>query len=139
MKISKFYEDNNLMIRAAKVARMSWDSEHKSDSTPEGLGEADLKLAVKLMKAGSDHSAAFRQVVVWFEMSASRGFYQHFAKYRHGVEMYSTSLIQRRAIMLSYPAMRSIYASRSKHRKPEWREFLEQLLELMDYPELITT
>tara|TARA_R110000764_G_scaffold877_1_gene3357 strand:+ start:2819 stop:3376 length:558 start_codon:yes stop_codon:yes gene_type:complete len=185
MKISKFYEDNNLMIRAAKVARMSWDSEHKSDSTPEGLGEADLKLAVKLMKAGSDHSAAFRQVVVWFEMSASRGFYQHFAKYRHGVEMYSTSLmhtgtrqeytqemfrheipplllnelnlraeakdlegltnimpegyLQRRAIMLSYPAMRSIYASRSKHRKPEWREFLEQLLELMDYPELITT
>jgi len=172
------------MPRACKVARLSWDSEHKSDSTLTEVGEADKKLMLKLARAGSDHSAAFRQVVVHFEMIATRGFLQHMAKYRMGVECYSTSLMhvglrqeytqdmfrhpipegllfklneyakekdlealtnimpegyeQRRAYMLSYPAIRSIYQSRKAHRKPEWREFLEQIWELVKYPEIIT-
>lgn len=183
MKIENFYECPVLMPRACKVARMSWDSEHKSDSTLNEVGDADRKLMLKLAKAGSDHSAAFRQVVVHFEMTATRGFLQHMAKYRMGVECYSTSLMhvglrqeykqemfrhpipplllnelnlkaqekdlealtnimpegyeQRRAYMMSYPAMRSIYQSRKAHRKPEWREFLEQLLDLVAYPEFI--
>jgi hypothetical protein len=185
--ITEYYEDNVLMPRACRAARMSWDSEHKSDSEKFLVGPNDLKLARKLMKAGSDHSAAFRQAVVHMKITASRGWWQHFAKYRIGVEMYSQSVmhtgvrkqytrdmfrnegryisdetlkslnnaaeendlewlteilpesfLQTRSIMMSYPAMRSIYASRSKHRKPEWREFLGELVGCVKYPELVT-
>jgi len=184
MEISNYHEDSCLMPRACKAARLSWDSEHKSDSELELVGEADLKLMLKLARAGSDHSAAYRQAVVHFRVKGSRGWWQHMAKYRQGVEMYSASLMhtgtrkdyhvgmfrgdidpaivralnkcaeakdlesltnmmpegyeQERSMMMSYPAMRSIYQSRAKHRKPEWREFLSQLLEVVKYPEFLT-
>tara|TARA_R110000822_G_scaffold37180_5_gene104237 strand:+ start:691 stop:1248 length:558 start_codon:yes stop_codon:yes gene_type:complete len=183
MKITNYHEDKYLIPRACKTARLSWDAEHKSDSTDVELGEADKNLMIKLAKAGSDHSAAFRQCVVHFRVKGSRGWWQHVAKYRIGVEMYSSSLmhtgtrqeysqkmfrheiptelidalnryaveknlealtnimpegyLQERSMMMSYPAMRSIYQSRAKHRKPEWREFLEQLVDLVDCPEYL--
>lgn len=183
--ITEYYESPHLMPRACRVARMSWDTESKSDSEGTVLGPLDRALMIKLAKAGSDHSAAFRQAVVHCRIRATRGWWQHFAKYRMGVEMYSTSLmhrglsreytqrdfrfpvpnviidelnkhakdkdlerltnlmpeglLQERSVMMSYPAMRSIYAARSKHRKPEWREFLEELLDIVMYPEFIVS
>lgn len=184
MNVSRWYESEEMMVRAAKVARLSWDSVNRSDSTDTKLGPKDRKLLLQLTRAGSDHSAALRQVVIHCHIKGSRGWWQHFAKYRVGVEMYSSSLmhtgtrqeytqnmfrddilpellhtlnfyakfnnlealtnvmpegyLQQRAVMMSYPAMHSIYKSRAKHRKKEWREFLEQVLHFAMFPELIT-
>lgn len=184
MRIDRWHESEYMMVRAAKVARLSWDSENKSDSTDNKVGPKDRKLLLQLTRAGSDHSSALRQVVIHCHVKGSRGWWQHFAKYRAGVEMYSSSLmhtgtrqeytpemfrgdipletlhtlnfyakfknlealtnvmpegyLQQRAVMMSYPAMHSIYKSRSKHRKKEWREFLDQVLALAEFPELIT-
>jgi len=180
--ITNFSASESVLIRAIQKARLSWDREEQSDSVIS-LGPKDKGLAMRLLKAGGSHSAALRQAVVWFDLTATRGLWQHIAKYRAGVEMYSQSIqhtglsheykasdfrgyipeevlttlnkfaeakdlenltnlmpegyLQRRSMMMSYPAMRAIYKDRIHHRKAEWKELLAELVAVVPYPELI--
>ena len=48
------------------------------------------------------------------------------------------SFLQTRAVMASYPALRNMCELRIKHKWPEWPKFLEELLELVAFPQFLT-
>lgn len=70
----KFENVNTCNIRnAIKGMRNSFDSWEKSDSygyRPFNLGENDLKLAKKLVAAGSSHRKFLRQIFVSVDITA---------------------------------------------------------------------
>jgi len=176
--ITEFYENESMTLRAMRKARLSWGNEIKSTR------ESDLVLMEKLVKSGDSHSASLRQAVVYFDLVATRGFWQQFSKYRVGVEMYSEStmhtlrkrtlercdfshnttqdainavnvlisgsacietiksnlpegFLQKRAIMASYQALRTMYIDRKNHKLGEWSIFLSEILQELAFPTLI--
>jgi hypothetical protein len=72
------------------------------------------------------------------ELLHTLNFYAKFNNLEALTNVMPEGYLQQRAVMMSYPAMHSIYKSRAKHRKKEWREFLEQVLHFAMFPELIT-
>lgn len=90
-------------VRAMRNPLNSWaksDSEWKfTGYTSKGergtheyvIGEADLALMRKLVKAGSDHRKFMRQIMVSMDITAPRYWWEQFATYRVGVVQNSTS------------------------------------------------
>ena len=84
-------------IRGARNPLASWD---KSDSfyDEEGnyiLGEADLGLAVRLAKAGSDHRKFIRQIFVSVDITAPLYWWKEFDTYKVGTVANSTSTMHK--------------------------------------------
>lgn len=96
---------------AIRNMRNSWNSWHLSDSSINGsldndnvldivhpanivdfhLGEADKKLAQKLLKAGPDHAKFLRMILVSFDLIAGNEFFKEFDTYKIGTSSNSTS------------------------------------------------
>ena len=96
---------------AVRNMRNSWESWHLIDSVqhkdkysfqPEDVkneanaetfqfGEADLTLALKLAKAGGDHSKYLRQILVSVDITAPLYFFKQFDQYKVGTVTNSTS------------------------------------------------
>lgn len=77
-------------VYSARNAMNSWD---KSDSDLKNdiLGEADLELARKLYKAGSEHRKYLRQIFVSMDITAPEYFFSQFDTYKVGTTSNSTS------------------------------------------------
>lgn len=71
--------------------RNSWNSQHKSDSTETYLGDEDLKLAIKLNKAGASHAKYLRQVMVSVNITAPLYWWKQFDQYKVGTTTNSES------------------------------------------------
>ena len=77
----------NLVIQGM---RNSWESWEKSDSniTPTGrfsLGEADMNLCKRLLRAGSDHAKYLRQIPFVIDVSGPDFWWRQFDQYAAGV------------------------------------------------------
>ena len=73
---------------AIKGARNSWNSWEKSDSPKHEsgnyvMGEADLKLLNKLVRAGDSHAKALRMINVYCDITAPRMWWAEFDTYKH--------------------------------------------------------
>ena len=77
-------------VYSARNAMNSWD---KSDSDLEKdmLGDADLELAKKLVKAGTDHSKFMRMITVTFDITAPMYWLKEAATYKVGTVRNSCS------------------------------------------------
>lgn len=77
-------------VYSARNAMNSWD---KSDSDLEKdiLGNADLQLAKKLVKAGTDHSKFMRMITVTFDITAPMYWLKEAATYKVGTVRNSCS------------------------------------------------
>jgi len=89
-------------LRGMRNPLESWD---KSDSTFQYVGFGseerfivgpnDMKLALKLVKAGSDHSKFMRQILVSMDITAPDYWYKEFDTYKVGTVANSTSTMHR--------------------------------------------
>lgn len=88
-------------LDAIRGMRNSWESHDKMDShniiTKNGLevqiGEEDLKLARKLVKAGSDHAKFLRQILVSVDVIAPEKWWSEADTYKIGTVVNSTSIM----------------------------------------------
>jgi hypothetical protein len=82
---------------AIRGMRNSWESWDKSDSTFDSgwyeIGQADLALMKKLVKAGSDHAKFLRQIFVSFDIVAPEKWWSEFDTYKVGTVANSTSMM----------------------------------------------
>lgn len=86
---------------ALRGMRNSWESWDKSDSywSHDGytgsfnVGENDLKLAMKLSKAGSDHAKFLRQIMVSVDITAPEKWWSEMDTYKVGTVANSTSMM----------------------------------------------
>lgn len=94
-------------IEAMRGMRNSWESWDKSDSRyvfdyqddeeidwyKEVVGDADLKLAMTLSKAGSDHAKYLRQIFVSVDIIAPEYWWKEADTYKVGTVANSTSMM----------------------------------------------
>jgi hypothetical protein len=134
----------------------------ESDSSFEGLGPDDERLAGNLIRAGNDHAKAMRGIVVWLKLELQVGWMIELETYRHGIECLSTSSsmhgelvrlegeelaeqkqadlpdkVYTRILTASYQALRSMYKARRTHRHPDWQIFCDFIETLPYFEELI--
>lgn len=92
---------------AIRGIRNSWESHEKSDSGWEEvsqhdypdykfvIGEADMKLAKNLVKAGSSHAKFMRQILVSVDITAPLYWWKQFDQYKVGTCTNSESTMHR--------------------------------------------
>lgn len=79
----------DVAIRAMRNPLNSWN---KSDTFGElKMGEKDHELAMKLIKAGSDHGKFLRMIQVWVEINAPLYWWKEFDTYKVGTVCNSCS------------------------------------------------
>ena len=147
---------------AMRLPKNSENDSTRTFSDTIEIGPKDGKLAKNLIRAGNDHAKAMRGIVVWVELEMQVGFMIELETYRHGVECLSTSSsmhgelkelsgyvlaeqkqadlsdkVYKRAMTVSYQALRSMYRARKKHRMPCWRIFCKWIEELPHFTTLI--
>ena len=85
--------DVHNITRAIYSARNAMNSWNKSDSYFEKdlLGNADLELAKKLVKAGTDHSKFMRMIMVTFDITAPMYWWKEASTYKVGTVRNSCS------------------------------------------------
>lgn len=62
------------------------NSHHLSDTSIHEIGEADMVLAKKLVKAGGEHRKFLRQIQVWFDVTVPRYLWQELDTYKFGTK-----------------------------------------------------
>ena len=89
--IENAHVDN--LVRAVYSARNAMNSWNKSDSDLDTmtLGDADLALAKKLVKSGSDHSKFMRMINVTVDITAPRFWWTEYDTYKVGTVRNSCS------------------------------------------------
>lgn len=149
---------------AIRNLRNSWQSWSKIDSIEYGksfvsdkndfnnpanvegfyLGDEDKKLAMKLIKAGSDHAKFMRQILVSVDIIAGNEFWKELDTYKVGTVANSTSMmhtlgkrlltaddfsfdqpisaIAQKQIDVANEAVQAWWDSGKKQRTPEWRD-----------------
>lgn len=70
----------------------SW---HLNDTKDDIIGEKDLGLAQRLIKAGNEHCKFMRQIQVWVNISAPRYWWSEFDTYKIGTSANSTSTMHK--------------------------------------------
>lgn len=85
--------DVHNVVRAVYSARNAMNSWDKSDSNFEKdiLGNADLELAKKLVKAGTDHSKFMRMITVTLDITAPMYWWKEASTYKVGTVRNSCS------------------------------------------------
>lgn len=82
---SKFYEDSphSLAYRLADntFRYIPWDANFRVPECPL-IGPEDLKLALKLIKAGPAHRKFMRQIIVWWDITIPRAIWQELDTYK---------------------------------------------------------
>lgn len=142
---------------AIRNMRNSWESWNKIDSSNEldysnpsvnvekfYLGEADKTLALKLIRAGSDHAKFLRQILISVDIIAGNEFWKEFDTYKVGTVANSTSMmhklgsrllteddisfdkplsdIAKKQIETANEAIQAWWDSGKKQRTAEWRD-----------------
>lgn len=87
--------------RALKGMRNALESWHKNDTVEENgkvvIGENDLDLAQRLIKAGSEHRKFMRQIFVSVDITAPLYWWKEFDTYKVGTTANSTSTMHKLA------------------------------------------
>lgn len=87
--------------RALKGMRNPLESWHKNDTVEENgeviIGENDLNLAQRLIKAGSEHRKFMRQIFVSVDITAPLYWWKEFDTYKVGTTANSTSTMHKLA------------------------------------------
>ena len=87
--------------RALKGMRNALESWHKNDTVEENgeviIGENDLNLAQRLIKAGSEHRKFMRQIFVSVDITAPLYWWKEFDTYKVGTTANSTSTMHKLA------------------------------------------
>ena len=94
-------------IHAIRGMRNPYDSWSKSDTNClDGIGEKDLELAQKLIKAGSEHRKFLRQIFVSVDITAPLYWWKEFDTYKVGTVSNSCStmhtLIKKKITLKSF-------------------------------------
>lgn len=146
---------------ALRGMRNSWESWDKSDSywgpvfyNPETgrysekyiIGPEDMKLAMKLSKAGSDHAKFLRQIFVSVDITAPEYWWKEMDTYKVGTVANSTSMMHKagsrafgasdfsfdtvsateRAMIDELNRLRSTWLNQGgKKPSPEWRRMIQ--------------
>lgn len=88
----RLLEGPNGIFPAIYGLRLSWESQDKSDTIGNNIGEKDLKLMSSLISRGDDsHCKFLRHIYVWVSITATRDMWQQLATYKIGVEAQSSS------------------------------------------------
>ena len=80
------------IIMGTRNPMNSWD---KSDSTPDAIGEKDLKLLSGLAKAGPDHGKFLRMIPVYIDITAPLYWWKEFDTYKIGTVANSCSTMHK--------------------------------------------
>ena len=87
--------------RALKGMRNALESWHKNDTVEENgeviIGENDLNLAQRLIKAGSEHRKFMRQIFISVDITAPLYWWKEFDTYKVGTTANSTSTMHKLA------------------------------------------
>lgn len=127
------------------------------------IGEKDLKLLQKLIRAGEEHAKVMRGIVVWAEINMPRYIWQELDTYTVGViplcsestmhvdakglsgeelvefkDNFTEGHLQKRIRAFSYQTLRRIYFQRKNHRLPQWQIICKWIEGLPLAKELIT-
>lgn len=108
----------------------SWnqsDSYFADDIDTFIVGEDDLKLALKLIKAGTDHSKFLRQIFISMDITAPLYWYKEFDTYKIGTVANSTSTMHR---LTSKPLTEDAFSF--DYFGDEQKNFLSYLNSLID-------
>lgn len=83
--------------RAVYSARNAMNSWNKSDSDMDNdvLGENDLSLAKRLVKAGTDHRKFMRMITVYVDITAPLYWFKEFSTYKVGTVVNSCSTMNK--------------------------------------------
>lgn len=81
-------------VYSARNAKNSWDKSD-SDLNTNILGDADLTLAQKLSKAGTDHRKFMRMIVVYADITAPIYWWKEFDTYKVGTVRNSCSTMHK--------------------------------------------
>lgn len=93
LKIENLRVDGFLeAIRGMRNPMNSWA---KSDSTSTAIGEKDMELALKLCKAGSEHSKFRRMIICYADITAPRYWWTEFDTYKVGTVANSCSTMHK--------------------------------------------
>lgn len=79
------------LVGAISGMRNPLKSYERSDSTENELGEEDKKLALRLIRAGTDHSKFMRQIFIGCDITAPEYWWKQFHTYKVGTVENSTS------------------------------------------------
>jgi len=83
LEIAGFYP----AIKGMRNPKNSWSkSDSKFDKDKIYIGEADLKLAKTLIKAGSEHCKFMRMIQVWVDINFPRYFWSEFDTYHYNTK-----------------------------------------------------
>lgn len=66
--------------------RNPMSSHHLSDTSIQEIGDADMVLAKKLIKAGGEHRKFLRQIQVWLDVTVPRYLWQEIDTYKFGTK-----------------------------------------------------
>lgn len=72
--------------QSMKGMRNPMDSWHLQDTTGDIIGEKDLNLAQRLLKAGAEHAKFMRQIHVWADMDMPRYWWSEFDTYHYNTK-----------------------------------------------------
>lgn len=146
---------------AIRNMRNSYESWDKIDSIESGIlvtptnvegfkmGENDMKLAMKLVKAGSDHAKFMRQIMVSVDIIAGNEWWKEADTYKVGTVANSTSMmhklgkrllteddisfdkplskVARKQIAVANEAIQAWWDSGKKVGSPEWRDMQKSI------------
>ena len=94
MIITEHWETFNFegAMRGMRNPMNSW---HKADSSSQSLGQNDLKLLLRLTKAGRDHRKVLRQMMVSVDITAPLYWWKEFDTYKVGTAANSCSTMHK--------------------------------------------
>ena len=83
--------------------RNPMSNHHLSDTSIQEIGEGDMVLAKKLIKAGGEHRKFLRQIQVWLDVTAPRYLWQELDTYKFGTKNSESTMhtLHRREFVLS--------------------------------------
>lgn len=116
-------------MRGARNPLASWDksdSYYQEDGTYV-LGEADLGLATRLAKAGSDHRKFIRQIFVSVDITAPLYWWKEFDTYKVGTVANSTSTMHK---IHSKPITAEDFST--DHLSPESAKFFDVIVDYLE-------
>ncbi len=123
---------------AIKAMRLPYKSGLVSDSYLSYIGPKDRELAMKLIKAGSDHRKFLRLINAWFEIDAPLYWWKQMDTYHAGVDKVSESTMH---CLMKTPIAPGLFEGRleSYPKRDELTRELEGLRQAGDFETLNAT
>lgn len=118
-------------LRGMRNPLESWDKKDSYQKTARyHIGPNDLKLAQKLIRAGTDHSKFMRQIIVSVDITAPLYWWKEFDTYKVGTVANSTSTMHKLA---STPITADMFEEMSELKEAGLENFFEMAIGNCEY------